>query len=165
MSLQSLLKDVDGNAIISIDTVTTPTLKGGKGNPLQGQIRKVMIGGNVMIFTNKRVNGYDAMVKRRLEKEGKDPASFQLSPRQWGERVDGTPFVKHNGQLYLEVIFLRAGKVHYTHGARPIDKAAITGLEDKEEAHQGGLDNKVIIRTFKADSIQAITINGERHVL
>jgi hypothetical protein len=165
MSLQSLLKDVDGNAIISIDTVTTPTLKGGRANPLQGQIRKVMIGGNVMIFTNKRVNGYEAMVQRRLAKEGKDPASFELGERAWGERIAGTPFVEHNGETYLEVIFLRAGKVHYTHGVRPIDKAAITGLQEREEGQQGGLENKVVIRTFKASSISSITINGARHVL
>ena len=89
------------------------------------------------------------------------PTSWLGTP----ERIAGTPFVEHNGQMYLEVIFLRAGKVHYTHGARPIDKAAITGLQEKEEAEQGGLNNKVVIRTFKAESIQAITINGARHVL
>ena len=164
-TLQNLLANVNGNTIISIDTITTPTLKGGKSNPMQGKIRKVMIGANVMVFTNKHVNGYEAMVNRRLEKEGFDPGSFQVGPRAWGKRIDGTPFVEHNGQLYLEVIFLRPGKVHFMYGARPIDRSEIIGLDEKEEAHQGGLRNKVIIRTFKADSIEAITINGQRHVL
>lgn len=166
MTLQALLKDVSGASIISIDTVTTPALKGGKSNPLQGQVRKVMIGANVMIFSMKNGgSAYEAMVQRRLAKEGKDPASFELGERAWGERIAGTPFVEHNGETYLEVIFLRAGKVHYTHGVRPIDKSEITGLQEREEGQQGGLDNKVVIRTFKAESIQAITINGARHVL
>jgi hypothetical protein len=163
--LQSLLASVNGNTIISIDTVTTPTLLGGKKNPLQGQIRKVMIGGNVMVFTNKNSNGYENMVNRRLIAEGKDPASFELGERQWGERIAGTPFIEHNGATYLEVIFLRPGKTHYEHGLRSIAREQITGLKDAVEGEQGGLDNKVVIRTFKADSIAAITIDGKRHVL
>lgn len=164
--LQSLLADVNGNTIISIDTVTIPTLTGGKSNPMQGKIRKVMIGGNVMVFTNKNSNGYENMVQRRLAQEGKDPESFELGERSWGERIKGTPFVEHKGQMYLEVIFLRPGKSHYEHGVRPIDARDIIGLKEAgETGDQGGLVNKVIIRTFKADSISAITINGQRHVL
>lgn len=163
--LQQLLANVNGNTIISIDTVTTPKLKGGRKNPMQGQIRKIMISGNVMVFTNKRSNGYENMVMRRLAAEGKDPASFQLGERAWGERIEGTPFVQHNGQLYLEVIFLKPGKTHFEHGVRPIDRSEIQGLEEREEGEQGGLENKVVIRTFKADSISSITIDGQRHVL
>lgn len=163
--LTTLLADVNGNTIISIDTVTIPTLAGGKKNPMQGQIRKVMIGGNVMVFTNKQSNGYENMINRRLTAEGKDPASFQLGPRSWGTRIAGTPFIEHNGAMYLEVIFLRPGKVHYEHGIRPINANEIEGLRHADEAEQGGLDNKVVIRTFKFDSISSITINGQRHVL
>lgn len=163
--LQQLLANVNGNSIISIDTVTTPLLTGGKANPHKGNVRKVMIGGNVMVFTNKASNGYANMVHRRLAAEGKDPASFQLSPRTWGERLQGVPFVQHNGQLYLEVIFLRAGAVHFELNGRRIAREQVQGLAEHQEAEQGGLDNKVIIRTFKVDSISAITINGQRHVL
>lgn len=164
--LQQLLADVNGNTIISIDTVTVPKLKGGKSNPMQGVVRKVMIGANVMVFTNKRSNGYENMVMRRLAQEGKDPSSFQLGPRAWGQRIEGTPFIEHNGALYLEVIFLKPGKSHYEHGVRKIDRSEVIGLEEASEGgEQGGLENKVVIRTFKADSISSITINGERHVL
>lgn len=163
--LQTLFANVNGNTIISIDTVTTPALAGGKKNPMQGQIRKVMIGGNVMVFTNKNSNGYENMVNRRLVAEGKDPSSFELGERAWGTRVEGTPFIEHNGQTYLEVIFLRAGKVHYTHGVRPIAREQIEGLKESVEGEQGGLDNKVVIRTFRADSISSVTIDGKRHVL
>lgn len=163
--LQALLANVNGNTIISIDTETVPTLKGGKANPMQGKVRKVMIGGNVMVFTNKNSNGYENMVNRRLEKEGFDAKSFSVGPRSWGSRIEGTPFVEHNGALYLEVIFLRAGKVEYKHGVRPIAADQIEGLQEKQEAEQGGLTDKVFIRTFKEESIIAITIDGKRHTL
>ena len=116
--------------------------------------------------TNKTINGYEAMVERRLAKEGKDPASFQLGQRQWGKRIEGTPFVEHNGEMYLEVIFLKPGKSYYELNAQQINPEFIEGLpEKKAEGEQGGLDNKVVIRTFKVSNIAGITINGEHHVL
>lgn len=165
-AIKQLFSNVNGNAIISIDTSTVPALTGGKSNPMQGQIRKVMIGANVMVFTNKNSNGYENMVNRRLEKEGMDPKSFTVGPRTWGERIEGTPFVEHNGQTYLEVIFLQPGKPKLMHGDREISVDAAVAMGYKEtvsEGEQGGLKNKVSIRTFKAESLTAVTINGDRH--
>lgn len=155
--------NVNGATFITIDTCTPVTLRGGKSNLLQGRVTKVVTGSNVMLFQNKSANGYDNMVKRRLEAEGKDPASFQIGPRQWGERETGTPFVNHKGKMYLEVIFLSAGDVQYY-----IDGKAHNGpieglITDKPEGHQGGLDNKVIIRTYTVEHIQSITINHTRY--
>ena len=93
--------------------------------------------------------------------EGKDPADFVLSPRKWGQRIPETPFVEHNGNFYLEVIFLHAGEVHYELDGQPIEAEDIQGLEvNRREAAQGGLNDKVIIRTFKVENIDRITING-----
>lgn len=165
--LQEILSSVNGNTILSIDTATEPTLLGGKRNTMKGRVRKVMTGANVMVFTNKKVNGYFAMIHRRLVAEGKDPESFVLGPRKWGERIEGTPFVQHNGELYLEVIFLRPGRVHYELDGTVIDEDQVEGLQKRADDpdSQGGLDNKVVIRTFKASSIVAMTVNGQRHVL
>ncbi len=160
-NIREVFENVNGASFISIDTETTPKLKGGQKNPMQGQIRKVMVGANVMVFTNKKSNGYDNMVKRRLAQEGKDPESFKLSERSWGQRIAGTPFVEHNGELYIEVIFLKPGKVEYKHGVRPIDRNDIIGLEQKDEAEQGGLEDKVVIRTFKADSIKRVAVDKQ----
>ena len=163
-NLKTLLEAVNGATFISIDTSTEPRLKGGKKNAYKGITRKIMTGANVMVFQNKSINGYDAMVKRRLEKEGKDPASFSLSPRTWGTRLPNTPIVEHKGQYYLEVIFLNAGDVHYEVNGVVTDPATITGLDlDHTEAKQGGLNDKVIIRTFKIDSLTSITINKETY--
>lgn len=163
MQIQDIINDnVNGATFVSIDTTTEPRLKGGKSNPHKGRVTKVMTGANVMVFQNKSVNGYDAMVKRRLEKEGKNPDDFQLGPRAWGERIPNTPFVEHKGQLYLEVIFLKSGEVHYELDGVEVDAAEIQGLEyTSNNGHQGGLDDKVIIRTFKVDNINRVTINKE----
>jgi hypothetical protein len=165
--LQELINDnINGMTPIGIDTVTTPKLKGGKSNPHQGRVQKHMTGANVMLFQNKKVNGYDAMVKRRLVGEGKNPESFVLSPRKWGTRIPNTPFVEHNGNQYLEVIFLHAGDVHYTLDGVEVDPQEIEGLDlEKKEGAQGGLNDKVIIRTFKVESITAIRINKEEYKL
>ena len=118
-----------------------------------------------MVFTNKKSSGYENMVNRRLAAEGKDPSTFAVGPRIWGTRIEGTPFIEHKGEQYLEVIFLRPGKTHYVHGVRPIDKANIIGLPEATAGEQGGLANKVIIRTFSVSSIKGITIDGQHHVL
>lgn len=163
MSIRNLINShCNGSTFVAIDTETEVILRGGKQNPLNGRVRKVMTGANVMVFTNKYTNAYDAMVRRRLEKEGKDPNSFVLSERKWGTRLTGEPFVEHKGKLYLEVIFLRPGKVTYYVDGVETDPSEIQGLEPKQEAEQGGLDNKVIIRTFCVENIKAITIDRMR---
>lgn len=164
--IEQLLENVNGNTIISIDTCTEPQMSGGQANPNRGRIFKLAIGHNVIVFTNKKTNGYEAMVNRRLVQEGFDPSTFKVGPRAWGKRIDGTPFVTHNGETYLEVIFLRAGGVQYTKDGAPISKEEAIACGVKEsagEGHQGGLKNKVVIRTYKMSSIAAMTVNGQRH--
>lgn len=157
---------VNGASFIAIDTETEVKLAGGRSNPLQGRVTKVTMRSNVMVFSNKNTNAYDNMVKRRLEQEGKDPESFVLSPRAWGIRETGTPFVTHNGNEYLEVIFLKAGATHYRVDGVITPKEQIPGLPTrKEEGEQGGLDNKVIIRTYAVESILAITVDKTTHVI
>jgi hypothetical protein len=157
---------VNGASFIGLDTETAVKLTGGQKNPLQGRVSKITIGSNVMVFSNKHVNAYDNMVKRRLAAEGKDPESFQLSPRAWGQRETGTPFVNHNGNEYLEVIFLKAGDVHYRVDGILTPKDQIPGLPARsEEGEQGGLQNKVIIRTYAVESIIAIRVDKMTYIV
>lgn len=159
--LLAALKQLNGCAIGAIDSLTDVKLKGGQSNPQQGRITKEMKGGNVMFFCNINNNSYNDMVKRRLVKEGKDPESFVLGKRAWGERVPNTPFVLHKGELYVEVIFLHSPKqVTYMLDGKPVPKWCVWGLEEKEEGNQGGLDNKVIIRTYKLSSINRIKMGN-----
>lgn len=164
--LRVIFSRLKGAEFISIDTETKVTLRGGKANPQQGRVTKLTMGSNVMVFSNKNSNGYANMVERRLVAEGKDPKSFELSPRKWGTREIGTPFVMHNGSMYLEVIFLRCGDVYYRLDGKEVPKSMIEGLPEKsDEAEQGGLEDKVIIRTYAVDSIVSLTVDKELYKL
>jgi len=155
------LNGLNGGTFVGLDTDTVVKLKGGKKNPMQGRVTKRMTGATVMCFSNTNGSAYDAMVKRRLAAEGKDPNSFQLSPRAWGERVQGTSFVEHKGAHYLEVIFLRSGAVEFLLDGAAIAREDIEGLEEhRDSTGQGGLENQVVIRTFALDSVTALRANG-----
>ena len=164
-SIVQVLETVNGASFAGMDTLTNVTLKGGKSNPMQGRVTKAVKGSSVMVFTNKKSNGYENMVKRHLEAEGKDPDSFELGPRAWGTRLPELPLVEHKGEVYLEVIFLKAGEVTYLLDGIPTPKDMIQGLEEKEEGHQGGLSEskKVIIRTYKLPSIKRLRMNGQEY--
>lgn len=171
--LDHLIASIRGATFASLDTVTEPTIRGGHSNPFVGRVAKHTLGGSVILFTNQRSNGYENMVRRRLEQEGIEPDSFVLGERPWGIRIPDTPYVTHNGKMYLECIFLRKGTEEYRWSVPPehrnglppeidvIPKEYIIGLKDRTEAEQGGLTNKVNLRVYRLDSIQAIRLMGE----
>lgn len=162
--IPQLMDAVNGSSIINITTATTLPLSGGKANPMLGRVKKVTEGTSVMVFQNKKTNGYAAMVQRRLNKEGKN-VEFTLSPRKWGTRVPDSPIVEHGDERYLEVIVLKTGAVHYELDGQVILPQAIQGMKpEPEKAEQGGLDDKVIIKAYNFDSITAISINKEKHI-
>lgn len=160
MDLIKIFANVSGASFVGLDTLTEVGLTGGRSNDMQGRIQKRMTGASIMVFQNKNINGYEAMVQRRLIKEGKSPFDFQLAPRPWGIRLENLPVVLHNDQLYLEAIFLNPGTIEYLFDGKPILMSAIIGLKEAKANEEGGLRDKVIIRIFKADSITAIRIDG-----
>lgn len=163
-AVEALVHTVNGSAFAGIDTITDVTLTGGKKNPQQGRVTKVMNGAHIQLFSNKNGNNaYENMVNKRLAAEGK-PADFQVSPRKWGHRVKDVPMVEHNGELYLEAVFIKAGAVHYLLDGQPVAESDIIGLPVKKEYEdqQGGVDNKVQLRTFKLSSIKALRIAGAK---
>jgi hypothetical protein len=159
---------INGNSFIGLDTLTEVKLLGGKKNEFVGNTQKATTNINVMVFSNKNSNGYENMVNRRLIAEGKSPDDFVLSPRTWGVRIPNTPIIEHKGEYYLEVIFLKSPNLHtsYFFNGKPIEKRFIQGFPEKsEEGEQGGLDNKVIIRTYKIASLSRISINKKVYVV
>lgn len=160
-----LINRINGVTFAGLDCVTDVKLKGGKSNPMQGRVTKRCDGNRVMLFTNKKSSGYENMVKRRLEQEGKDPSSFVLGKLAWGERIPESPIIEHKGAYYLQTIFLAAGKSTYFLDGQPIAKEDIIGLDDKDvgSGRQGLEDeNKVVVRTYKFDSIRCIRLFKEQ---
>lgn len=167
--LQALLSNLDGATFAALDTVTKPVLKGGKSNPMQGKIEKRCIGHRVMLFSNKKSSGYENKVRRHLEREGKNPDSFELGPLPWGERLPESPIIHNKGKFYLQVVFLASGSVEYRatqnivryspdfmveyEAGDIIPKDEIDGLNERSGSEHQGLDNEVIVRTYSLDSI------------
>jgi hypothetical protein len=161
-TLKSAVDHVKGVTFISLDTLTDVKLTGGKKNPLQGRVQKATRGANVMVFNSTEQNGYENMIKRRMAEEGKDPSTFVLGKRAWGQRIEQSPFIDHNGKKYLECIFVSPGKSVYLVDGVETDKDDIEGIPvvKENEESQGGIENKVVIRSFSLDSITAVKING-----
>lgn len=177
-TLSNLLAKLAGCSFAALDTETIPVLKGGKSNPMQGKVLKRVTGSRIMLFTNTNSSGYENKVRRHLELEGKNPDSFKLGALPWGERVKDSPFITNRGEYYLQAVFLKPGQVdylaitdmtfaenikgkwHYSCGEY-IDKANIPGLPDTTGSEHQGLENEVIVRAYKLDSIVAIRAFGE----
>ena len=161
--IEELLSSFQGSTFASLDTITNVALKGGKKNEMQGRVTKRTSNNQVMLFTNEKSNGYENMVKRRLVAEGKDPESFTVGPLPWGERVPNTPLIKHKDRYYIQMIFNKSGNSNYFLDNRAIDKADITGLEERVGTGKQGLeeDNGVVVRTVALDSIIEIRLLGE----
>lgn len=159
--IQHLLDKISGATFAGMDTVTIPVLKGGKKNLMQGRITKFATNHRVMLFTNKNINAYNAMVRRRLIAENKDPDTFVLGSLPWGERLPNSPIIVHKEKYYLQCIFLHSGTVEYELDGVNITKEDIEGLNESTGSEGQGLEREVIVRTFSLDSIDGIRLMGE----
>ena len=163
--LVNAVANINGASFVGLDTHVDVTLTGGKKNPHQGRVTKRMVGATVMSFQNKNFSAYEAMVKRRLTAEGKNSEAFTLGERKWGVRIPNLPIVEHfkNGETkyYLEVIFIKPGEVTYYLDGIPTDPKNIIGIPSPTGGDQGGLEDKVILRTFAAESITELRIDGQ----
>lgn len=147
-----------GTTFAGITALTQVRLTGGRQNPHLNRVTKRCIA-NVMLFAD-----YERCVQRKLYKEGKEGLEFEVSERTWGQRVGNSCFIEHNDHLYLEVIFKSVQFVEHYLDGRPIDPSQIQGMPVRREAEQGGLDDKVIIRTYGCETIERITIGGETFI-
>jgi hypothetical protein len=93
-----------GTNFIGFDMKTPVVLKGGKSNPLQGQVFKIHEGFSGMIFSNKESSAYENMVNRRRALAGQ-PADFKAGALPWGTRIEGTAVIEHKGEHYLQLIY------------------------------------------------------------
>jgi hypothetical protein len=166
MFQKSQINSFKGCQIVGLDSLVKVDLLGGKSNPQQGRVTKLTLNSRVMIFKNGK--GYFNMVNRRLQKQHEGSSVLSLlessasggvwepGPRAWGERIPNSPFIVHKDKEYLECIFLRGGNSIYMLDGVEIPKSEIQGLPTKSEGEQGGLVDKVIIRTYSFESILKI---------
>lgn len=167
--MEELFSNISGNDFVYIKTETKPSLTGGKKNVMQGKITKSNEA-NVVVFQNKKSNGYENKVKSRLIAEGKNPDAFTLGERAWGTRKPNTPIIEHKGKKYLEVIFLSTYSTEYyiekANCIEEIEKDKIIGLKPSSTDNgQGGLEDAVIIRTLSFDSVKSFKLNKTEYIV
>jgi hypothetical protein len=165
-TLVGAVQAIGGASFLGMDTLTPVKLTGGKKNPMQGRVTKSVIGAQVIVYGNESYNGYISMIKNRLIAEGKEPEDYTPGVRPWGQRIPNMPIVEHtkddSTKYYLEAVYLKPGKSFYfIDGDTPIEASDIEGLEAPKvsETSQGGLENKVIVRTVSAENIVEIRVD------
>ena len=141
-------------------TATTDARLRKTGNPF-GQVNK-----------RSEVNGmvnwhYQNAVNRQRARED-SATDFEARPRKWGKRIPKSPFVVHKGALYLEVKVERSLNHRYvTPDGRALTDADVAPFLPKRSsnaAHQG-VEREIILRDYRVDHMDAISIDGERLVI
>lgn len=189
-NILDVLNSFKGSTFASIDTLTVVKLRsrldaskeptdelkaivtelkesGQKTNPQLNKVFRRTDGISVQLFTNSKSNGYENMVKRRLENEGKSAEDFTLGKAVWGTRIKDSPIIEHNGEYYLEVISQSPGSATYhlledgTNVTKEIAYTDIIGTSPVKESEsgQGGLETKVQIMRYRLSSLRGIRAN------
>lgn len=126
-----------------------------------------------LVFKRQKANvfinfDYTKSVNRARDKEGNDE-EFVAKKRAWGEKVDGTPIITHNGKYYLETRFLGyEPQIEYLKENVAIDKSLFESFLPPERStaskeHQG-LEEEIIIRDIDIKNIHQITFGGDTYV-
>lgn len=123
------------------------------------------------VYKLSRVNGmanwhYGRSVNRQRTRE-ELTADFEAAPRQWGERIEGTPFVQHKGRTYLELKVERSlGHSYQTEAGETLtDSDVAPFLPAKADASRQGVERTVILRDYAIDSILAVVMDGTRYLI
>lgn len=151
-----LLNARRGANIVSIETETTPRMRK-TDNPYAGRLVK-----------QSKINGminwyYENAVNNQREREGKN-ADFEAKPRRWGSRIHGTPLVEHKGKYYLELkVENRYGKTYIDDQGNEVPQEEIDEFLYNSSSSRQGVEDEVILRDYKLDSIKAIKMNGKKY--
>jgi hypothetical protein len=150
--VEALLSSINGCTFASLDTETSPA----------AGIRKITTNERVILFTNKNSSGYEAKVKRHLEKAGKNPEDFVLGDLPWGTRRPGTPLIFHCGFWYLQTIILEEGESVYLMGNRLIPPERVSAFVRHERTSQGLPEGEEVkVRTYALENIKGLRVLGE----
>jgi len=98
---------------------------------------------------------YSNSLYSMASREGKEIV-FDVKPRQWGERMDGTPLVRHLGKYYLEAKCERVLEMdYYNQEGDKLDKEEMSQFlpKRKKSSTQAKLDGEVVLRDYSLDNL------------
>ena len=140
---------------ISFESQTEPKMRK-TNNPYFGTVVKVT---KAVVQTER---DYENAVNNQLKKEGKEPNFVAVAP-SGRHHITKLLTAKNDDekQLYVNIFYFNNPKarikVKYidTITGKEIDKALLAPFMPKaSEAEQGGVDKKIIIRTYKIEAIK-----------
>lgn len=120
---------------------------------------------------------YTKAVNREAERQGIE-SNFVSRPLPWGEWYLNKKVVRHKGEFYLatettpgarekqkaKILYYRAENGQFI---SPEEAEKFIPKKKTESARQDeiGLEEKILVRTYKFSSIKKIRINGRTHVM
>lgn len=173
VQLGSILAQIERAVPVTVVAKTVVGMNKGRGeniNPFYNKIYKTQES-NVFVAMD-----YETAVNRRLIKEGKDP-EFEVSARKWGENIGKSPIISNekNGVVthYMQCYFVTNNKPKVSYEIlnddntfSPIDKATFEDyLKPVSSSNSQGLDNEIMVRTFKLENILEVHANGNIYVI
>ena len=142
--------------MVSFIASTEPKLKA--GNPFPG-LRKITKIGAVLNFN------YAAAVNRQREREG-IVADFVAEPRKWGQRVEGTPIVTHNGKFYVEAKVERSEIMGYIMpDLSMVDEHEVLNWLPNRHSGRQAVEKTIILRDFAVENIRSMRMKGNEYVI
>ena len=152
----SMLYSVRGATMVSFIASTEPNLKA--GNPFPG-LRKITKIGGVLNFN------YQNAVNRQREREG-IVADFVAEPRKWGQRVEGTPIVTHNGKFYVEAKIERSEIMGYIMpDLSMVDEHEVLNWLPNRHSGRQAVEKTIILRDFAVENLRSMRIKGNEYVI
>lgn len=144
------LSSISGNqATLSWQSI--PKLKGGKGNPQQGRIRKVST-------APVTLGGTGVYAMRKLA-EGEFDSVTEVKDRAWGTRVGNSCIIEHKGGFYAEFYTDAKPVTTYYLDDEEIAKEDIDGLPESKR------DSKVVPVTPKLQNVLVLSESPEKAVV
>jgi hypothetical protein len=121
--------------------------------------RRVVTGERILLFNlPSGQSGYEGLVRQRLLDEGRNPDTFTVGDLPWGERWDTHPaLIQHNGNHYLQTIFLSPGELRAYVGDREVDPMLV---EPPLSGYRQGLpdDKAVRVQTYNIQNIKDLRV-------
>jgi hypothetical protein len=156
----NMVVDTNGARFASmVSTTDARVKKGGDDGTVNPNFKNTVKTSKTLVILN---HVYSNSVNNQRNREG-DDTTFVAHPRAWGTRIVGTSFVEHKDNLYLEVKVEQSLGYEYfvKDTGEHLDKDAVHNyMTRRTESGRQKVDNPVIIRDYKVNNIEYITMNG-----
>lgn len=160
LALTEMLYELKGAKIVTLHTLTDARLR--KTSKMDRAIKNPYPNVRKLSIVNGLFNvDYGNCVNNQLDRENKEN-DFESAGRQWGEKVnDSKVLIQHKGKLYFQFNPRNhVSTIYINERGQKLHKLLIEDfISDKSSSSRQGTDNKIIWRTYKADSILGVSVD------